>query len=185
MVGLSVERFESPVGDILLVSDGQALRALDFVSHEARMMALLGRYWGGVRLTAVTGRGARSAFRVAVERYLAGELDAIDKLPVNTGGTPFQQEVWRALRTIPVGTTWSYGQLAQRLGRPNGARAVGLANGANPVSVVVPCHRVIGAGGALTGYGGGLPRKRWLLAHEGCHIACPTGGGQEQALLWA
>lgn len=172
MLELSVERFESPLGDILLVSDGQALRALDFVEHEARMKELLRRYWGQVRLTPVAGP---SAFRAAMLRYLAGELDAIDGLPVRTGGTPFQQEVWSALRTIPVGTTWSYSELAHHLGRPQASRAVGLANGANPVSVVVPCHRVIGASGALTGYGGGLQRKRWLLAHE----------KREQHMLWA
>lgn len=180
MLELSVEQFESPLGDILLVSDGQALRALDFLSHEARMRELLGRYWGPLNLTPLPRSAAPSAFRKVIERYLAGELDAIDTVPVCTGGTPFQQEVWAALRTIPVGTTWSYGELAQRLGRRQGARAVGLANGANPVSLVVPCHRVIGTGGALTGYGGGLPRKRWLLAHEGCL----PGGRQEQQLLW-
>lgn len=194
MIDLWLERFDSPLGEILLVSDGRALRALDFVDHEARMRALLSRYWGSVRLVPVSGAGAAGAtgaFRLSVARYLAGELDAIDGVPVCTGGTPFQQQVWAALRTIPAGTTWSYGELAQRLGRPNGARAVGLANGANPVSVVVPCHRVIGAGGALTGYGGGLPRKRWLLAHEGhgalaAHAGAPPAEGMQpqQQMLW-
>jgi methylated-DNA-[protein]-cysteine S-methyltransferase len=99
--------------------------------------------------------------------YLAGELNALDRLPADAGGTPFQQEVWAALRTIPPGVTWSYKQLALRIGRPAAVRAVGLANGSNPIGIVVPCHRVIGANGTLTGYGGGLPRKRWLLEHEG------------------
>jgi methylated-DNA-[protein]-cysteine S-methyltransferase len=90
----------------------------------------------------------------------------IDTLPVETGGTPFQREVWHALREIPCGTTTSYGKLAELIGRPAAMRAVGLANGANPVAVVVPCHRVIGANGSLTGYGGGIERKRWLLDHE-------------------
>jgi len=85
---------------------------------------------------------------------------------VETGGTPFQQEVWRSLRAIPCGTTTSYGKLAAQIGRPAAVRAVGLANGANPVAVVIPCHRVIGSNGSLTGYGGGLERKRWLLDHE-------------------
>lgn len=175
MLELFVERFPSPLGEILLVSDGQALRALDFVDHEARMNELLRRYWGQLRLAPLE---EPSAFRATMLRYLAGELDAIDGLPVCTGGTPFQQEVWAALRTIPAGSTWSYGELARHLGRPQASRAVGLANGANPVSIVVPCHRVIGASGALTGYGGGLQRKRWLLAHE-------KPAQQEQPLLWA
>jgi len=103
----------------------------------------------------------------AISRYFAGELAAIDSLPVKTGGTPFQRAVWHALRNIPCGTTISYAQLAGQIGRPAAVRAVGLANGANPIGVVVPCHRVIGADGSLTGYGGGIERKRWLLRHEG------------------
>jgi methylated-DNA-[protein]-cysteine S-methyltransferase len=102
----------------------------------------------------------------AIARYFAGELRAIDVLPVATAGTPFQREVWSALRKIPCGTTISYGRLAADLGRPAAVRAVGLANGSNPIGVVVPCHRVIGANGSLTGYGGGIERKRWLLDHE-------------------
>jgi methylated-DNA-[protein]-cysteine S-methyltransferase len=104
----------------------------------------------------------------ALEAYLEGELAAIDALEVAfEKGTEFQLTVWRALREVPSGQTWSYGQLARHIGRPSAVRAVGLANGANPVAIVVPCHRVIGADGSLTGYGGGLPRKKWLLAHEG------------------
>lgn len=104
----------------------------------------------------------------ALEAYFEGELAALGALEVAFArGTAFQLEVWRALREVPCGTTWSYGQLAKHLGRPAAVRAVGLANGANPVAIVVPCHRVIGADGSLTGYGGGLPRKKWLLAHEG------------------
>ncbi len=97
--------------------------------------------------------------------YWARELRDFD-LPLAMVGSPFQQEVWAGLRTIPYGETWSYGELATAVGRPGASRAVGLANGRNPVSVVVPCHRVVGSGGALTGYGGGLERKRWLLDHE-------------------
>jgi methylated-DNA-[protein]-cysteine S-methyltransferase len=103
----------------------------------------------------------------AINSYFAGELTAIDTLPVQTAGTPFQREVWRTLRKIPCGTTVSYGKLAEQIGRPTAVRAVGLANGSNPIGVVVPCHRVIGANGTLTGYGGGMERKRWLLQHEG------------------
>ena len=102
----------------------------------------------------------------AILKYFAGDLGAIDALPVETGGTPFQREVWRALREIPCGSTTSYGNLAEHIGRPAAVRAVGLANGANPIAVVVPCHRVIGSNGSLTGYGGGIERKRWLLDHE-------------------
>jgi methylated-DNA-[protein]-cysteine S-methyltransferase len=100
-------------------------------------------------------------------RYFAGDLTAIDTIPVRTAGTTFQRRVWRALRTIPCRTTVSYTQLAIRIGRPDAVRAVGSANGANPIGVVVPCHRVIGADGSLGGYGGGIQRKAWLLAHEG------------------
>ncbi len=102
----------------------------------------------------------------AFARYFAGDLRAIEALPVCSAGTEFQRAVWSALREIPCGETWSYGELARRIGRPTAVRAVGLANGANPVAVVVPCHRVIGADRSLTGYGGGLHRKEWLLAHE-------------------
>ena len=110
-------------------------------------------------------------------RYFDGELQALDAVACDPGGTPFQSRVWTALRTIPVGTTWSYGELARRLGDPKAVRAVGFANGSNPIAVAVPCHRVIGSDGTLVGYGGGLERKRWLLAHEG---ALPA----EQAALF-
>jgi methylated-DNA-[protein]-cysteine S-methyltransferase len=102
----------------------------------------------------------------ALRAYFDGDLTAIDALPVALGGTDFQRQVWTALRAIAPGTTTSYRALATRLGRPLAMRATGLANGANPISIVLPCHRVIGSDGSLTGYGGGLPRKRWLLEHE-------------------
>ncbi|MFI5395684.1 MAG: methylated-DNA--[protein]-cysteine S-methyltransferase [Candidatus Binatia bacterium] len=107
----------------------------------------------------------------ALERYYSGEITALDTIPVAFAGTPFQQKVWTALRTIAGGTTLSYGGLAKRIGAPTAVRAVGLANGSNPIGVVVPCHRVIGSDGSLTGYGGGLARKRWLLEHEARHCA--------------
>jgi methylated-DNA-[protein]-cysteine S-methyltransferase len=99
--------------------------------------------------------------------YFKGDIAAIDNLPVETAGTPFQTSVWRALRRIRGGKTISYAELARRIGKPRAVRAAGLANGQNPISIVVPCHRVIGSDGSLTGYGGGLPRKKWLLEHEG------------------
>jgi methylated-DNA-[protein]-cysteine S-methyltransferase len=114
--------------------------------------------------------GARFPLRGALAGFFAGVVGAIDGIACRTGGTPFQRRVWAALRQIPVGETVSYGALAARLDKPRAVRAVGLANGANPVSVVVPCHRVIGADGWLTGYGGGLDRKRWLLRHEGARF---------------
>ena len=109
---------------------------------------------------------APAHIRGALTSYFEGEITAIDRVPVETNGTPFQRQVWAALREIPAGTTTSYGALAARIGNPNASRAVGLANGSNPIGIVVPCHRVIGASGKLTGYGGGLDRKRWLLEHE-------------------
>jgi len=109
---------------------------------------------------------APSAVADPLDAYFAGRLEAIDAILVKTGGTAFQRAVWSALRRIPVGQTTSYGALAAAIDRPRAVRAVGLANGSNPIGVVVPCHRVIGANGSLTGYAGGLERKRWLLAHE-------------------
>lgn len=161
----TLDRIATPVGEVLLVTDADgAVRAFDFTDYEARMMTLLARHYGAVRLT--PGR-APKAVRTAIAAYFDGVLAALDGLAVKTGGTDFQRAVWAALRTIPAGRTWSYGQLAHAIGKPAAVRAVGLANGANPIGVIVPCHRVVGANGTLTGYAGGLERKRWLLAHEG------------------
>jgi len=110
----------------------------------------------------------RDAFGVhdALHAYFAGDVAALDRIPVDPRGTPFQLEVWRQLRRIPVGTTISYGELAKRVDRPNAQRAVGMANASNPIALIVPCHRVIRTGGALGGYAFGLEYKQWLLAHE-------------------
>ncbi|GJD66110.1 methylated-DNA--[protein]-cysteine S-methyltransferase [Methylobacterium frigidaeris] len=159
----------TPIGTMLLVFDEDtALRALDWSDHEERMRRLLRLHYG----TAFALRDAAlpPALRDPIDAYFAGDLGAIDGLAVRHNGTAFQREVWAALRGIPVGTTLSYGALAQSLGRDKAVRAVGLANGANPVGLVVPCHRVIGANASLTGYGGGLHRKQWLLAHEGVRL---------------
>ncbi len=164
---LLIDRFPSPIGEVLLVSDGQNLRALDFQDYEPRMHQLLRLHYGSYELQAAHNPAGLSAL---IEQYMSGDLQAIAAIPVATGGTPFQKEVWAALRTIPLGRTISYGTLARQIGRPKAVRAVGMANGANPVSIVVPCHRVIGSNGALTGYGGGLERKRWLLNHESMEI---------------
>jgi methylated-DNA-[protein]-cysteine S-methyltransferase len=161
-----VEHIETPTGRMRIVSDdAHNLRALDWDDHEPRMQDLLRRHYGA---NAVQLRQAShpSAAARALLAYFDGDLDAIAKLPTATNGTAFQHTVWSALRTIPNGRTVSYGALAAQIGRPKAVRAVGLANGANPISIVIPCHRVIGADASLTGYGGGLHRKRWLLAHE-------------------
>jgi methylated-DNA-[protein]-cysteine S-methyltransferase len=161
---LWLERLPSPIGTILLVSDGEAVRALDFSDYEARTHQLLRIHYGAYDLR--EGAAPRP-IGDAIRAYFAGELRVIDKIPTATGGSEFQRRVWAGLREIPAGTTLGYGKLAERVGKPKASRAVGLANGANPIAIVVPCHRVIGADGTLTGYGGGLERKRWLLEHEG------------------
>ena len=162
---LTLDRAATPVGEVLLVTDGEgAVRALDFADYEDRMTRLLARHAPGASMKA--GR-APEPVRTALERYFGGDVHALDGLPVTTGGTDFQRSVWKALRAIPAGETRTYGQLAAAIGSPKAVRAVGLANGRNPVALIVPCHRVIGANGTLTGYAGGLERKRWLLQHEG------------------
>jgi methylated-DNA-[protein]-cysteine S-methyltransferase len=162
---LRLERRASPIGTMLLATDDDGtLRALDFVEYEARLGRLLRLQYGSCALE--DGAAPASVTR-ALDGYFAGELGMLADVPVMTGGTAFQREVWAALRSIQAGTTTSYGNLAARLGRPQASRAVGFANGSNPVAIVIPCHRLIGADGALTGYGGGLPRKKWLLEHEG------------------
>jgi methylated-DNA-[protein]-cysteine S-methyltransferase len=163
----TVATLPSPLGGMLVVTDGeQRLRALNWQDRKDRMERELARIYG--RKAVQLERGAAPApIRRALERYFAGKLQAIDEIAVETGGTPFQSNVWHALRKIPVGTTLSYGRMAHRLKCPLAVRAVGFANGSNPISVVIPCHRLIGADGSLTGYGGGLERKRWLLEHEG------------------
>ena len=151
---------ESPIGRLLLTSDGTALTGL-FTRPERKRYATDG--WAQDATIAPL-----AAASLQLTEYFAGTRRAFD-LPMRLEGTPFQQRVWQELLEIPYGDTWSYGQLAKRIGNPNGSRAVGLANGQNPISILVPCHRVIGADGSLTGYGGGLERKSWLLAHEGLY----------------
>ncbi len=173
---LRMDRIETPIGEALIVADREGnLRAVDWTEYEERMRRLLRLHYGdnGYRLNS---GGGMNGLADAIRGYFAGELHAIDALPVRTAGTPFQRKVWRALREIPCGTTVSYARLAERIRQPAAVRAVGLANGANPVGIVVPCHRVIGSNGSLTGYGGGIERKRWLLEHE-------RGGGAPQIAL--
>jgi len=165
-----LERMATPTGPMLLVTDDRdRLCAAEWEDYEDRMQLLLRRHHGAVTLRPPVA-SRPSAARRALQAYFDGDLHAVDHVPTATNGTDFQRAVWTALRRIPVGSTLSYGALAARLGRPTATRAVGLANGANPTPVIVPCHRVIGADGTLTGFGGGLERKRWLLAHEGATL---------------
>jgi methylated-DNA-[protein]-cysteine S-methyltransferase len=163
-----LDRLQTPIGTALLVTDADGvLRALDWEEHEPRMRELLRLQYGAVVL-----EEARSAkdLKAALSGYFKGDLDRLKTIKWRVAGTPFQQKVWNALPKIPAGTTMSYGALAAKLNAPKAMRAVGHANGSNPISVVVPCHRLIGANGALVKYGGGLERKRWLLEHEGLTV---------------
>jgi methylated-DNA-[protein]-cysteine S-methyltransferase len=167
----NLDRLETPIGIALLVTDADgALRALDWEDYEPRMKELLRLQYGAVVL-----RDARSpqAVRLALSGYFKGDLDRLNTIKWRVAGTPFQRQVWSALPKIPPGSTMSYGALAAQLDRPSAMRAVGHANGSNPISVVLPCHRLIGANGSLVKYGGGLERKRWLLAHEGVTLQPP------------
>jgi methylated-DNA-[protein]-cysteine S-methyltransferase len=163
MTELLIDRMASPIGSLLLAWRGETLCALGFDDREERMADALKRRFGEVKL--MRSQDSRH-FRRCLDEYFAGDLPALERIAVDTGGTPFQQSCWRLLRRIPAGKTATYGELAAKLGSPAAARAVGLANAMNPVAIIVPCHRVIGSGGRLVGYGGGLDRKRWLLAHE-------------------
>ena len=157
---------ETPLGSLSIVSNEDAtLKAVLWDTGGYVEKLLKAEYRDGFELVATHDHGGLTT-RLAA--YFDGHLDAIGNLPVAMFGTAFQKNVWRALQQIPTGATTSYGQIAAQLGVPSAARAVGLANGSNPISIVVPCHRVIGANGSLTGYGGGLERKAWLLKHEGC-----------------
>jgi len=152
--------FESPIGRLLLTSDGAALTGL-YMEPSRKAQCTDG--WAEDVSVAPLSATVRQ-----LSEYFEGTRREFD-LPLRLQGTMFQTRVWRELTEIPYGQTWSYGQLAKRIDKPSASRAVGLANGRNPISILVPCHRVIGADGSLTGYGGGIERKRWLLAHEGLH----------------
>lgn len=164
---LCFDEIPSAIGKIILVVDSQRLCALDYADYQQRMTELLQLRYGSFRLKT---RRDPCGLSSRIRAYLQGEYPALDEIPVSTGGTPFQQRVWAALRTIPPGTVMTYGEMAMKLGRPNAFRAVGAANALNPIAIVVPCHRLVGANGSLTGYAGGLERKRWLLEHEGVDV---------------
>ncbi|GLR83966.1 methylated-DNA--[protein]-cysteine S-methyltransferase [Bradyrhizobium iriomotense] len=163
-----LDRLTTPIGTALLVTDTDgALRALDWEDYERRMRELLHLQYGAVDLRA---QRAPAEMRSALSGYFEGDLGRLTTIKWRVAGTPFQRKVWTALATIPIGTTQSYGALAAKLDMPKAVRAVGHANGSNPISVVLPCHRLIGANGSLVKYGGGLERKRWLLRHEGVEV---------------
>jgi len=161
----------TPLDPLHFVTRDEILIALDFGAVDGRLSRLLTKRFGGE--VAFTAAKTDHPVSAALKAYLSGDLSAPDHIAVDGGGTAFQKKAWAALRTIPPGETWTYGQLAAKLGSPNAARAVGLANALNPINLFVPCHRLIGSNGALTGYGGGIERKRWLIAHEREAVGSP------------
>ncbi|MHB1693838.1 MAG: methylated-DNA--[protein]-cysteine S-methyltransferase [bacterium] len=155
---------------MIAVADSQKqLRALDWTDCETRMHRLLRMHYAHSDIRLITGTIPKD-IKQKLDAYWQGELGAIGNIPVKTEGTPFQQEVWSALRSIPAGKTMSYKMQAAEIGRPSAVRAVALTNGSNPIGIVIPCHRIIGSDGSLTGYAGGLKRKRLLLEHEGIYL---------------
>jgi methylated-DNA-[protein]-cysteine S-methyltransferase len=160
---IQIDTIASAIGPLTIAERAARMCLLHFGTDNPSIDEMLARWYPGEPAT----RRALPGLRGILERYFSGDHTSIDAVPVELNGTDFQKRVWQALRRIPSGSTISYAELARRIGEPAAVRAVGAANGANPVAVVVPCHRVIGSDGSLTGYGGGLERKRWLLAHEG------------------
>ena len=162
-MNLSISDLRSPLGDLKAAWHDGKLCGLAFTDHWKTTERFLQRRFGAIEWTATPG----ADLRARLDRYFAGDLEAIAGIEVDPGGTPFQQSVWRALRRIPIGSTTTYSALAREIGAPSAVRAVGAANGANPIWLIIPCHRAIGADGRLVGYAGGLERKQWLLVHEG------------------
>ncbi len=158
------DRIATPIGDMILVARDGVVLLLEFEDKGDRLAREVKARFGDIDL-----QKAGNPFGISdyIRGYFDGDLQAIDGILTDGGGTNFESSVWTELRRIPCGSTISYGELAKRIGNPNAMRAVGLANGKNPISIVVPCHRVIGANGTMTGYGGGIHRKEWLLRHEG------------------
>ena len=161
---LHAHRLDTPIGRLALLTRADALAGLTFGEDRLDALAVqLARWIGSV--TIEPGPDGVAPLR-DLAAYFDGDVHAIDGIQTLPIGTPFQRDVWAALRTISAAAPISYGELARRIGRPAAIRAVGAANGANPIAIVVPCHRVIASDGSLHGYGGGLDRKRWLLDHE-------------------
>ncbi len=160
---IRIDTLDSPIGPLTVADRAARICLLHFGADGAEIDRIFDRWYPGEQ----RDRQPLPDIRAVLARYFAGDTAAINALNVELNGTAFQKKVWQALRRIPCGSTISYAELARRIGEPAAVRAVGSANGANPVAVIVPCHRVIGTNGSLTGYGGGLERKQWLLAHEG------------------
>lgn len=161
---LNIDRIETPIGAMVLLAQDDVLLLLEFEEESDRIDRELRKRFKTFQLESSPNPFGLSA---KVSEYFAGNHHAIDNVATEGGGTAFENSVWQELKRIQPGHTVSYGELAKRIGNPNAMRAVGLANGKNPIAIVVPCHRVVGADGTLTGYGGGLHRKEWLLKHEG------------------
>ena len=157
LINLCYTELESPIGRVFVQADGEAVTGLYLPGHKG--------WAGGPADGSRRSDQSLKSVRTQLAEYFAGERQEFD-VPLKSTGTPFQERVWRALLEIPYGTTISYAELARRVGQPTASRAVGAANGRNPISILVPCHRVVGANGQLTGYGGGLEAKRWLLEWE-------------------
>ncbi|MBL0230813.1 MAG: methylated-DNA--[protein]-cysteine S-methyltransferase [Moraxellaceae bacterium] len=166
--------FNSPIGLVHFVHHDNVLYALDFEEFDARLLKSLNRYLANDFELSVS---EDSAIHALLESYFLGDINALDRIKTHALGTNFQQQVWQALRTIPVGKTASYQQIAHQINNKDGQRAVGMANGKNPIPLVIPCHRVINSNGKLGGYSGALWRKEWLLKHEGANIPLPLGEG--------
>jgi methylated-DNA-[protein]-cysteine S-methyltransferase len=163
---LLLDIIPTPIGSMTIVADLVGnLRVALFTEDEAVLTRQLRLHYGKTGFSLTQARNPHGLSDL-IARYFAGELATIDTVPIATGGTPFQRKVWQELRNIPCGTTTSYGGRSRTIGHPTAVRAVGAANADNPVAIIVPCHRVIGSNGSLTGYGGGIERKRWLLNHE-------------------
>jgi len=161
-----IDHISTPIGAMITAADPEGKLRVSLFAEDEEIVRHYLRLQCGAREFRLEPLANPHGLSDLIRSYFAGEFDAIDRIPVETGGTLFQRKVWRGLREIPCGATTSYGALAKRIGHPAAVRAVGTANGANPVAVVLPCHRVIGANGSLTGYGGGIERKIWLLNHE-------------------
>jgi len=172
MTELFSDHIETPIGRMILLASDGVLLLLEFEEAGDRVARVLKARFGDYTLVPKANPFGLSD---RIRAYFEGDLAAIDDIATDGGGTQFQRRVWDELKRILCGVTISYGELARRIGNPSAMRAVGLANGRNPVSLVVPCHRVIGADGSLTGYGGGMKRKEWLLRHEGVGRADAQG----------
>jgi methylated-DNA-[protein]-cysteine S-methyltransferase len=157
----------TPIDALTLAARNGRLCLLHFGNREGAVRHALQRWYPG---DAIEHRRDPGGAATALAKYFSGQLEALESVEIELNGTPFQQQVWAALRTVRAGRTASYTDIARQIGLPSAVRAVGAANGANPIAIVVPCHRIIGSNGTLTGYGGGLKRKEWLLRHERCRL---------------